>query len=170
MTRPALIAAAAVALLAGGYALGRYAAPVRIQERIVESDREALRVEFSRRVESSTTRTVALRTSVVTRWEPSGAVTRTEQAAEDRHEEAHATEATQGTRVEYREKLVERERLVERDAPAWRVSASAGHQLSGNPGGFTYGAEVSRRVIGPLWFGVGARTDRSLMATVGWEW
>lgn len=156
-----------------GFAVAWNSKPARVQERIVESEREALRVEFARRVESSRTSTVAVRATVRTRWLPTPqgtVVEREETTGEDRREDTRATEAQTLARVEYRERVVERERLVTREAPAWRVAASVGRQLSGNPGGFTYGAELSRAILGPLEVGLRIQSDRTAAVVAAWRW
>lgn len=150
-----------------GFAVAWNSKPARIQERIVSTEREALRVEFARRVESSRTSTVAVRATVRTRWVPTPAgtlVERTEETGEDRREEAHATSTEAQVRVEYRDRVVEREKLVTRNEPQWRVAASAGLGLDGK---LVYGAEVSRRVLGGLEVGVRLQTDKTAALVVG---
>jgi hypothetical protein len=75
------------------------------------------------------------------------------------HVEAEGKRAEAEKIVERREveKIVERRVEVERDPPDWRVSALVGADLGivdGDPPHLAFGAEVDRRILGPVSVGV----------------
>lgn len=145
--------------------------PARIEERVVTVERKQEAIQWAWKGEAQKRADVSTRVVVKTRWLPSPAgpvVERTEETATDAHEEAHAQVAEVRVEVRTVEKLVERERLVEGARPGWRIEASAGWELSENPGQF--GVELSRRLGGPWWVGVEARSDKSAALLVAVEW
>lgn len=62
-------------------------------------------------------------------------------------------------------------REVVRERPSWRVGAAAGWSITRptlRPE--LYGVDLSRRIAGPVWLGVWARTDRTAGVSVAVEW
>lgn len=161
---PTCVAVAVLGL--GALLIGLRAAcrpPERVEERreVVEEVRQL--EEEHRQEETATVRHVETREE----RRPDGAVTIVR--VEDERTEAAATverERQADARAELREVKV-----TERARPSWRVSAQAGWSItrpSIRPE--LYGAEVSRRIVGPLWLGVWGRADRTAGVSLAMEW
>jgi hypothetical protein len=88
---------------------------------------------------------------------------------EDERTEARSTSATARTTEA---SAAERDlRVIVRERPSWRVTAQAGWATTRptiRPE--IYGAEVSRRIVGPAWLGVWARTDKTAGVSLAVEW
>lgn len=148
-----------------GYAGGRYAQPARVEirEKVVTKT-----VEVAAKTKEDTsvaTREADIRT--VTKWrirtveKPNGDVvtsaagsTGTESSTKD-HNEKTARE----TEVVYRDRVVTQEtvKVVQSDRPDWGLAAGAG--IRGGPAA-VYRAEVSRRIVGPIWLGAYGSTGK----------
>lgn len=77
-----------------------------------------------------------------------------------------SSSATGSSSVEARERTV-----IVRERPGWRLGAAAGWELARptlRP--VVYGADLSRRVAGPLWLGAWARTDGAAGLSLAVEW
>jgi hypothetical protein len=79
--------------------------------------------------------------------------------AQEVRAEARAAEAFRAT-----ERLVK----IEAPQPDWRIGGLVGFDLRGP--GFTYGVEVQRRILGPIYLGAGALSSGSVFASTGVEW
>ena len=64
---------------------------------------------------------------------------------------------------------VETEKVVTESKAQWRVAAALVPQVSGGTFGPLYGLDVERRILGPIWAGVGADTNRQIALKVGFE-
>lgn len=151
--RKLLVAAAYVAAFLAGYAsaTGPSPAPVVVEQQRVDEEIEQ-HVETSQDVRTDEREVVVVyRDRVV---EPSGQVR--EQSIETRTRDRATVEQVveQATRAEVRE--VERIVEVRPDPPDWRVTGLVGLQprlLPPSPGPVVFGAQVERRVTGPVWIG-----------------
>lgn len=160
-------ALAALALLAGGYIAGRWTAPARREQVIV--DREGSATTQARGVAYVQTSAVTTATRVVTRWRqtPAGPeVERIEehgsQASTSSAGQAHETAA----RVEYRD-LVQTRVETRAERTTWTVAAMGGLGLDGRR---VLGGVVQRRILGPLTLGAWATSERVGGVTVGLQW
>jgi hypothetical protein len=96
-------------------------------------------------------------------------IVRVEEVATDTHEagELHDVEHHQVVT----EARTAAESRPEGTSAGWRLSATAGWALSSpslRPS--LYGAELSRRMLGPVWLGAWARTDGSAGLSLAVEW
>ncbi len=172
ISKPTAAGVATVVLLLG-YAFGRLTTPIKLIERdhIVETSRDTELTwhAYVGRTESTSTTKVAWKTE--TKWLPGGAVVQTVVANSD-HTEATKTDVAENDgKLKERvvEKVVDHERIVEGKKPDWLVGAKVGLQLDGwKP---TYGGEVDRRIIGPVfagaWTQAGGATTTGAAAGVG---
>lgn len=176
MVKPiALLATAGVFCLAAGYALGRYAAPARVEERerVVTQTVEvaAKQKEESRVQTSSVAQRNETRWRVVYRRSSDGAVEATaeSEAASQSQAAERDKETKREVEVRYVDRKVEVERLkiVEAAKPQWSVAAGAGLQAGPRA---VYRGQVERRIIGPIWAGVYATTSKEIGAQVRFEW
>lgn len=167
----AAIAAATVIAAVAGFFLGRSTAPARVEvrEKVVEKQvagkaKESASVEAENIVRRDETRRVVHevrhRDGTVERTATSEAV-RSSEAAAKREEQSREVE------VRYVDKFIDRETVKVVEAKAtWGIAARAG--IASGPRAI-YGAEVSRRVLGPLWLGVYATTAKEAGVQVRWE-
>lgn len=169
----AAIAAATVIAAVAGFFLGRSTAPARVEvrEKVVEKTvevagkaKESASVEAENIVRRDETRRVVHevrhRDGTVERTATSEAV-RSSEAAAKREEQSREVE------VRYVDKFIDRETVKVVEAKAtWGIAARAG--IASGPRAI-YGAEVSRRVLGPLWLGVYADTTKAAGVQVRWE-
>lgn len=174
MNRWRLAAGVGVALLAGAFAIGRATAPVKVVERTREVEAKTTTARAD--VHQLDTRTQKadekkdVRTVVVTRWLPGGAVERTEKAEDKTATTTQAQQATDlraarvETRVEYRDREVVK--TVEAARPQWSLAALAGIDVAGAladrggllPGHAVLGAVLDRRLVGPVFLGAWGTT------------
>jgi hypothetical protein len=160
MKRWVYIAAGSALLLVAAFLGGRFSAPVKVEERVKVETRTVTVTEWKDRVvEKRVAGPVRVRTitierpggeRIVERVVERGPVT-TETAAESAGQSSSAASSVGVS-----------ERVVESARPGWRLSAVAGwdaEALSLRPD--LYGVEVSRRVVGTVWLGAWARTDRT---------
>jgi len=164
----AIAAACAVSFVGGMTARG----PQKALEREHVAELAAVRNSEIRTVATATTADAShvrvRRSRTVTR--PDG--TREHTVTVERRDDTKAATATAAaeTRIEYidRVKLVEREKITERPAPQWSGAITYGRALDG---GARYGAELGRRIIGPLWVTLAADVpSRAAMAGLRMEW
>jgi hypothetical protein len=154
------VAAGVLLALVAAFLGGRFAAPVRVEEKVRVETKTVTVTEWKDRViEKRVAGPVRVRTitiekpggeRVVERIVERGPVT-TETAAESAGQSSSAASSVGVS-----------ERVVESARPGWRLSVAAGwapEALSLRPG--LYGVEVSRRVAGTVWIGAWAKTDRT---------
>lgn len=155
LRRRLVLAAAALAVFAGGVLAGRYLAPGRTveSERIVTSERDTA-LAFRAYVGTTTTtarRELAYRIVRARAWLPAGGSTETTTVeAVDRSASTSTTAAKQVVREEARRELdVSLARAKETAAaPVWLALVRGGLRL--DDGGRVYGVELARR-FGPVW-------------------
>lgn len=170
------IAHAALVLLVAliGVSIGRYTAPTRIEERervVTKTVEVAAKQKDESRVEAeSTSERTATRWTVHEVHHRDGTMERTASAETGRSSEtaARTAEAKRETEVRYVDKFIDREsiKIVEAKAATWSIGARAG-VLGGSRA--VYGAEASRRIIGPLWAGIYATTAKEAGVAIRWE-
>jgi hypothetical protein len=163
------IALGAALALAAAFVGGRYSRPVEVREVVKVETKTVTVTEWKDRiVEKRVEGPVRIRT--VTREVPGGerVVTVVEErgpVVTDRASDAAGSTASRTT-----ENVVS-VRVVESARPGWRLSVAAGwdaEALSLRPE--LYGVEVSRRLVGTVWIGAWARTDRTGGLGLAMEW
>lgn len=174
---PTAVAIAAATLIAAavGFFAGRGTAPTKTTERVVTVEKL---VEVAAKEKTETTahdESVATRDATVWRWRtvtrPSGEVvsTATRETVRTSDAKASSQEAKREAEVRYVDRIVEKEtiKVVEAERATWSIGARAG--LSSGPRA-VYGAEASRRIVGPLWLGAYVTTakEAGLMLRVEW--
>ena len=148
-------AGVALAILLIGYGFGRFATPSKIVERdrIVETERDTELTwhAYVGHTEVKTETKTAWKT--VTEWKPGGVVVQTVQATQTATSDTRNDVTTNDGKVKERvvEKVVERERIVEAAKPDWLLVGRAGLDFAVRTP--VYGAEVQRRIIGPVFVG-----------------
>ena len=163
MKPAALLATGGVFLLFVGYALGRYVAPARVEERervvtkVVEVQSKTK--ETSSEQNQSSSERIVYKTRFVQK--PDGTVVKTTEAASAKERESRAETKQRETEVRYVDRIqeVEKTKIVERSSPAWGVAVGAGLSSGLNP---VYRGELSRSIIGPLEAGIYASTAREM--------
>jgi hypothetical protein len=139
-----------------GLLLGRYATPAKVveTEKLVSYDRDTELTwhAYVGHTESKIEEKTNWKT--VTEWKPGDVVTQTVYVDRDRTEVTHTDTATTDGKLKERvvEKIVEKTKLVESKPLDWLVGAKVGLQLDTRQP--VYGAEASRRIIGPVFVGV----------------
>jgi hypothetical protein len=169
MKRRALIAAGVTLALVAAFVGGRYAAPVEVREIVKVETKTVTVTEWKDRiVEKRVEGPVRIRT--VTREVPGGerVVTVVEERgpvtvdrSQDRAGESRETGSS----------TVVSERVTKVAKPGWRASVLAGWDADApalRPE--LYGVEVSRRLVGTVWIGAWARTDRTGGLGLAMEW
>lgn len=152
-------AGVALAILALGIGIGRFATPTKILERdrIVTSERDteltwhAYVGKTESRIQTET------KWHTITKWEKDGSVTQTQVAAQATNTETKTAVAENSGAVKERvvEKIVEHERLVESKKPDWALMGRVGLAFDSlRP---VYGAEIQRRILGPVSVGLWAQ-------------
>lgn len=155
------IGAGALLAVVAAFVAGRYSAPVKVETRtevrtVTEwKDRVVTKTEQGPVRVRTETREVPGKERVIIRTEDRGPVTT------DRNAEGSGSSATQAATVVIRDS----------SRPGWRASVLAGW----SPGRLelrpeVYGVEVSRRVVGTVWAGAWARTDRQFGVSLALEW
>lgn len=155
-----IVAGVVLAVGAGAFAAGRFAAPMKVETREVE------RVVFKDRVvEKVVTVTLAAKTKIVWRDRvvaPDGTTTTREVEKTDTREDTTRTD----DRVATSEGTTEREAVtITTNRPGWRVGALVGLSLR-EPllpiaGPLILGLSAERRLIGGLWAGLWIQTGGS---------
>lgn len=167
--RTVLLVLVGVAALLAARSCSRPPPPAREEVRTEATrDRESFarllaQLEERRHVETATTTT---RTD--TRPDGRRVVTVTER----RRVAQTDTSARSSADVGERERQVVTEvRTVERARSSWRVGAAAGWSIT-RPAlrPELYGVDLSRRVVGPVWLGAWARTDKTAGVSLAVEW
>lgn len=165
-------AAVLVIALVGFFAIGRYSAPVRIQERERIVERQGAAVHTQGETRYVKVADVRKDVRVVTRTEkrPDGTII-IRKVEQDRTEKRAATAtlakiATVETRWLTRD--VERLRITEAPRPRWAIGLDAGYRsLQARPN--VIGATVGVRVAGNLWLHASGNTDRAAGIGVRYE-
>lgn len=125
------------------------------------------RVEVAKAVTSTAVQTAAAteaKTVTVTKWLPGGVVTKTVfvERAGTTTTNSQATATTEKSRVVLAEKAIQVTTSTETSRPAWSAAGRVGLGLDLRP---HYEAEVSRRVVGPIWLTISADiTGRAALA------
>lgn len=165
--------AAGVAVLVA-FCAGRFSAPVKVEERLVEKvvvQEKLVEKRFEVAVKAEERVRVVYRDRIV---RPDG--TREEREVE--RDESASSSATVAAKVREVERVVYRDRevvkVVESARPLWRVSLLAGVDLPRlhHPqllGPIAFGAQVERRLIGPAFVGAYALSSGQGGVTVGVE-
>ncbi len=148
MKRWAKYLLAAIALLGGGYALGRYAAPDKVVLREDTEAREQVR-KLTEQLESLRQHTKKQRVIVVQK-DGTKTITENEDTLIDRNT------GTRETDNSIRDERKKSESETTRVRPNWRVSLLGGAQLQLDPLGASplLGAHVERRLAGPFSVGL----------------
>lgn len=188
--RTLLLLVAALVLLGGGYALGRYASPTKVvvTEKVREVVKEVVveKVKTEVQVVKVYVKSEAKKVHKVTEEKPDG----TKITTEDENVDSVVKENTDTHSVEVKfvdrivEKLVEKEKLVlkETRVPDWRVGAGVGISIPaflggpqiGVPGmeGSVVSLDLARRLFGrerSMWLGVMGSTQGTLGLTLSGE-
>lgn len=142
MTYLKIIAAVLVAL-ALGYGIGRYLQPAEIKTEVREVEKVVEKIKKDIVIVERETKS------------PDGTVV-IDRRTEDRSEEAVSRDTRKDEKSE-----------ITAYKPQWRVSALAKAKLDAIIP--QYGAHVDRRILGPVWLGVGAYQDGTAQVSVGWE-
>jgi hypothetical protein len=154
------IAAGVLLALVAAFLGGRFSAPARVEEKVrVETKIQTVTEWKDRVVEKRVAGPVRVRT--ITIEKPGG-----ERVVERVVERGPVTTETaadlSGSTAVTASSEAASSRVVESARPGWRLSVSAGwapERLTLRPE--VYGVEVSRRVVGTVWLGAWARTDRT---------
>ena len=165
-------AAVLVIALVGFFAIGRYSAPVRIQERERIVERQGATVHTQGETRYVRVADVRKDVRVVTRTEkrPDGTII-IRKLEQDRTEKRDATAtlakiATVETRWLTRD--VEKLRITEAPRPRWSLGLNAGYRsLQARPNAI--GVTAGMRVVGGLWLQVSGNTDRTAGIGVRYE-
>lgn len=169
MKRRIAIAAGAVLALVAAFIGGRYSRPAEVRELVKVETKTVTVTEWKDRVvEKRVEGPVRIRT--VTREVPGGerVVTVVEERGPvtvDRRQDRAGESKETGSSA------IVSERVTKAARPDWRASVLAGWDADApslRPE--TYGVEVSRRVVGTVWLGAWARTDRTGGVAVAMEW
>lgn len=181
-----IIIVIAVALFGGGLAVGRFALPPKtvVTEKIHETTKTDVKVVTQTEtkivyVHDAQTQQKIHRT-IVEGINPPGCVSKT--TTEDINVDSVIHDNTNSTQIQYVDRVVEKwqDRIVEKTTttlsqPNWSLGAGVGYDFTsiagigqhGIPGmkGLVVQADLSRRVLGPLYMGVFLNTE--LVAGVG---
>lgn len=165
-TTIAIGAAAGLLLLATGIGVGRYTAPARVEYRehvvtktveVAAKQKEESRAEATRSAERTDTRRVVYEVRHI-----DGTVERTATTETGRSVQADTsrTDTKREVEVRYVDRVVEKEtvKVTQASRPAWGAGLIAGISTSLQP---RYGAEVARRIIGPVWLAAWADTSKT---------
>lgn len=163
MTRP-LACAVSLACLAAGLVIGRWTAPARREQVVV--DREVYAGSWARGVSYVQTSAIRTNVKIFTRWKPTPAgyeveQTQTTASQEDTHAEAQEHE----TAVETMDRTHAVQTRVE-VKPVWRATAMAGLRDSR----LLYGASLEHRLIGPVSAGLWFTSDKAYGAQLSLTW
>lgn len=166
VARASAYAAGTLAACAVAFVAGRRSAPVRVEERTVTQVQRV--VEYKDRVVAQK---VAGPVRIVTRTvEKPGAERVVERVVERGAVTTTTTTDRQGTSTDTSKTTAEK--LTSAGQPGWRVAVSPGWDLrdltDARPR--TWGGEVDRRVLGPVWLGAWARSDKTGGLSVGFQW
>jgi hypothetical protein len=154
------IAAGVLLALVAAFIGGRFSAPVRVEEKVRVETKTVTVTEWKDRVvEKRIAGPVRVRTITIER--PGGERV-VERVVERGPVTVERSGESEGQSSSTASSVGVSERVVESARPGWRLSAVAGwdaEALSLRPE--LYGVEVSRRVVGTVWLGAWARTDRT---------
>lgn len=169
-----------IVILGIGYFAGWATKPnnVRIEEKlkVVEVTKEVVvEKEVVKLVKDTNIKEKYHRESLETKL-PDGTYTKKE--TEDRNIDTVVKETEEKVRVVEvtKEVVVEKEveRIVEAQKAQWRASPLIGTNVAFLPkpniGGFVWGAEVERRILGPFWLGVWGLSSGQVGVKVSGEW
>lgn len=189
-----VLAAVGVALAAGGYLTGRYAAPdkVVVTEKVVTVEKQVVVEQIKTEVKLVKVADVQkdVHREKVTEKRPDGTVVVTEKQDDKSktHSTTDATDKTEATHIEERLVYKDREvtKLVERNRPQWALALQPGYEFGTALG---LGGESSnlldrvlpvkhvmanvvleRRVFGPLSLGAWANTRLDGGLSIRLEW
>ncbi len=160
------VVAALLITAVGSFFLGRGTAPARVEtrEKVITKTVEVA----SKQKEESSVSTENTSRRDAERWvvhevrHHDGTVetTTTSEAIRSSEAAAKREEANRETEIRYVDKYVDREVVkVVTSQATWGLAARAG--VRGGFGDYVFGAEVSRRLFGPLWAGVWADTSKA---------
>lgn len=160
MNRKAKVAIACAALL-GAFALGRFLVPTKVVEKTVVD--ETVVAKYEEKLNELKQENLTLRENqhmekVVVKYADGTTVEHTKVdtvKSVDKESVVVTEREKQGSEVV--DLHVEKQKVVENTKPDWSLSANVGFDLHGFTQ--TYGAEVGRRVLGPVWLTVGANTQ-----------
>lgn len=140
----------ALAALAAAFALGRYTAPVKIQEvtKTDEKQTEKKNIETDKHKE----------TTVVEEVKPDGTKVTTTKTVED------ATKHLQDDKS--KDKSTESEKVVTKETSKLNISALAGSKISTQPE-LIYGGSISRNLIGPVTTGLWGLSNGTAGVSIG---
>lgn len=167
MKRRLYLAGGALLALVAAYIAGRYSAPTKVVETVrVETQIQTVTEWRDRIVYRDRTK---VRTVVVERKAPDGSSETVTTTTQD-NDIAGGSESTGSTDTAVAQ-TSEAKRVTETGRPGWRASVAAGW----SPGALSLSPEVyegrlERRLIGTLWLGAWARTDKTAGLSVGFEW
>lgn len=166
---------AAVALLAGAFALGRWSAPVReekkekVSTKAVEAEAKHAEMTKDGALALATGRTEKVRIRYLRR--PDGSVQRDVYRSNEASSrvEAAQKETKREAEIRYvdREKTVEKITVIEGQRAQWGIEARIGCTLDARP---AYSGAVTRRILGPLWAGVWADSTKAAGIQARLEW
>lgn len=139
-------------LLVAAFVGGRYSAPVKIEERVkVEKVVEVQTVEKER---------IVYREAKKKRTEERKNVDGSSVTVTTEESDTGAIRDYSGLQLSWGTERQESSRVVDRARPGWRLSLGAGFSsLSLRPD--LYRLELSRRLVGTVWLGAWAATDRT---------
>lgn len=171
----AIGAAAGLLLLALGGVIGRYTAPVRVEERervVTKTVEVQAKQKEETSVQSATDHQrdeTNWRYRYVKRPDGRVEVTASSERKSGAEKETRREEARKEIQIEYRdvEVAVEKVRIVETEKARWAVTAGAGLSTGLRT---TYRGEVGRRMVGPLWVGIWADTTKTAGVSLRLEW
>jgi hypothetical protein len=182
-----LFALAALVLVGGGFAAGRYVAPEKVvyteRLKVVEKEVVVRVVDTDKVLDAikNVSQQKDVKTKKVTVKQPDGTVTTTTETEDktktDTQEKTKETDKTKTTETVVKEVIVEKEvtKTVERSRPSWSLSLQPGIDVAGALGhGSPYnllpsdnfllkhavlGISVEHRLLGPLSTGLWANTS-----------
>lgn len=174
--RPAIAAIAAATVIAAvaGFFVGRGTRPAKSEDRTKAQEKTAEVAAKTKETASVQSDSATRRDATVWRTKyvrhPDGTVERTAEGGTVGSSETAAKREETKREIEYRfvdrEVKVETVKIVEAEKAAWSIGARAG--LSSEPRA-VYGAEVGRRLLGPIWAGAYATTAKEIGLMVRWE-
>lgn len=169
-----------VVACATAFYAGRTSAPVTVEEKIVDRVVEVEKIRWETRTKLVLVKDTerARDTKIVIVESPDGSkrteIHETERESIKERTDLNQKEVVYQDRIVFQDRTVEK--LVEADRPNWRIGVLAGVDASmvdfRNPVAdqpWKVGAEVQRRIIGPVQGGVWGFTDGSVGLSLSWE-